>query len=105
MPLQISRDRYRPADRIYFSGGGHAGIPEPEGIWRVRQRQQAGRLERVADIRTIAGAALLPVLAASDVDQDASRLKQFHFWGEAGGRCPLCAKSRHRNKPRNEPRL
>ena len=71
MTLQISRDRCRPADRIYFSGGGHAGIPEPEGLWRVRQRQQAGRLERLADVRTFAGAAFLRVRAA-DVDQDAS---------------------------------
>jgi hypothetical protein len=29
----------------------------------------------LADIRTIAGAALLPVLAAADADQNASRLK------------------------------
>ena len=72
MPLQISRDRYRPADRIYFSRGGHAGIPEPEGLWRVRQRQQAGRLERVVDVCAVAGAAVIYIDTTANYYQNAS---------------------------------
>jgi len=72
MPLQISRDRYRPADRIYFSRGGHAEIPEPEGLWPVQQRQQAGRLERVVDVCAIAGTAIIHTVAAADHYQNAS---------------------------------
>jgi len=72
MPLQISRDRCRPADRLYFSGGGHAGLREPEGLWRVRQRQQTGWLERLADIRAVAGAAVIYTVTTTDHYQNTS---------------------------------
>jgi hypothetical protein len=38
----------------------------------IRPRQQAGRLERLADIRAIAGAADSAIVTAADADQGAA---------------------------------
>ena len=68
----VPRHRYRPTDWIYFSRGGDAGIREPEGLWRVRQRQQAGWLERVVDVCAVAGAAVIYIDTTANYYQNAS---------------------------------
>ena len=45
---------------------------EPEGLWGVRQRQQAGRLERVVDVCAVAGAAVIYIDTTANYYQNAS---------------------------------
>jgi hypothetical protein len=54
LPVPIPCYRYWPADWIYFSCGRHAGLPQSEGLRRVRQRESPGRLERVAYVCLVA---------------------------------------------------
>jgi hypothetical protein len=44
------------------------------GLWPVRQRQQAGRLERLADIRPLARAAVICIVSAADAAAQLSQL-------------------------------
>jgi hypothetical protein len=37
MSIRVARHRRRPANRIPVSGRRHAGLPEPQGLWRIRQ--------------------------------------------------------------------
>src|SRR5215469_13754937 len=51
---------------------GHAGIPEPQRLWRVRTREQTRRLELVVDLCAFAGAAVVHIVIAADSDENAS---------------------------------
>jgi hypothetical protein len=52
--LPIARSRRMASDWIHLSGWRDAGISQPERILRIRRRQQAARLERVALLRDLA---------------------------------------------------
>ena len=67
-PFESPRHRYRSADRVYISCRGHAGLLEPEGLQRIRQRQQTRRLERMGHAGAVASACRR-VFTAADPDQ------------------------------------
>lgn len=55
--LQVTRARSRPADRLYFPGGRHAGLSGRKGLRRIRCVQSCVGLEHVADVCDFAGGA------------------------------------------------
>lgn len=55
--LPLARGRYRCADWIHFPDRSQSGVSGPEGIWQVRRRQPAIRLEHLADILDLGGCA------------------------------------------------
>ena len=57
---------------------------EPEGLWGVRQRQQAGRLERVVDVCAVAGAAIIHTVAARRSLPKRLVVKVIHVCGKRG---------------------
>jgi hypothetical protein len=57
---------------FHFPGRDHAGIPELQRLWGVRQRKQAGWLEPVALVHPVTGAAVIHVFTVANHHQNAS---------------------------------
>ncbi len=81
--LQVAHRRHRSADRLHLSGRRRAGLPEPQGLRGVCRREPARGLERVADVRALAGAAVTQRRASADQ--------------EVGGRAPRGAAPRSKS--------
>ena len=51
--IPVPRLRHRPAGRVAVSGRRHAGISQPERLWRICRREPAVGVECLADVRDL----------------------------------------------------
>src|SRR5262249_5665120 len=85
--FQIARRRARAADRLPLSGRRPAGLPEPEGLRRVRGREPRAWLEPVADVLDLAEGAGARGAAQRHGDEVATSRR---YWTTVQSISPIC---------------